>query len=179
MMNIKDSSLLDSPEKQQYYEESEVGKKLQKSESDCAHLLKQLEASRNAWRDMQILAKKNPFVKTITEDEIHTRRQTINAQAWHYKLCLANSLCPRQCQLFGSCWKWAGQSLGEKNMRHMMENNVLGSVCKPESDIVLRCVGRHVASLVEGVAALDSYGGASGMLDDDDPIDGLMSAGLQ
>ena len=166
LMN-EDASLLDSPEKRKFYQESQVGQQLQKAETDCAQLKKQLELSRQAWQDLQQLARKNPTLKTITDEEIRTRRNTISAQAWHYKLCLANSLCPRQCQMYGSCWKWAGQRLGEKNMRLMMENRVLESVCRAERDMILRCVGRHVASVVDGVSSLESYGGASCDLEED------------
>lgn len=161
--------LFDAPEKQRVYQESESGKKIQKAEKDCIQLQKQLELSRQAWQDLQELARKNPTLKTITEQDVRSKQQAIRAHAWQYKLCLANSLCPRQCQLYGSCWKFAGKTLGEKNMRAMMENRVLDSVCQPERDIILRCVGREVASAVNEMASLESYSGGS---DDDLNFDG-------
>ena len=41
-------------------------------------------------------------------------------------------------------------------MRAMLENRVLDGVCKPERDIILRCVGREVASAVHAVSSLES-----------------------
>lgn len=165
-----DNPLLDSPEKQKVYQASPSGKKIRKAETDCVQLQKQLELSQQAWRDLQEIARKNPNLKTITEEEVHSKQHAIRAHAWQYKLCLANSLCPRQCQLFGSCWKFAGKTLGEKNMRGMLENRVLDGVCQPERDIILRCVGREVASAVTAVSSLESGDDVAFGIEDD-PLD--------
>ena len=169
LLSVKDPSkmndnsyLLDSPAKRAHFHASLEGQQIIKAENDCAHLKKQLDASKEAWQDLQRTINKNPVLQdtAITEEEVNRKRQTINAHAWHYKLCLANSLCPRQCQMFGSCWKWAGQRLGDKNMRSMIEHQV--QICQPERDMILRCVGRHVASVVESISSVDD----SNLMDD-------------
>ena len=170
------NTLLDTPEKRKVYQESPSGKKIQKAENDCMQLQKQLELSQQAWRDLQELVKKNPILQTnnmVTEDEVRAKQQAIRVHAWQYKLCLANSLCPRQCQLYGNCWKFAKQTLGENNMRSMLQNRVLDTVCQPERDIVLRCVGREVASAVNSIASLESYSGGGGGIDYDDDNDSV------
>jgi len=130
-------------------------------QEECYHLQEELVAARKAWRraksSADALQQNEGKDEDITSDMQRQQaalqerqwRQKITVHSWKYRLCLANTLCPRQCQVYGNCWKYAVRALGPDAMKQMQQNRSLDAVCQAEREMVQRCVGRHIAGALE------------------------------
>ena len=147
-MNTPPDPTLASNEKVEQIKASDVGEQLRHLEEKCTPYLQKLEASKNSWR----AAKRAPYP---SETEINQKRAQIQADAWHYKFCIAGNVCANQCQVYSNCWKFADKALGEQNMRALAQNQALDSICRPEREMIERCLGRIVANAVETSFSLD------------------------
>lgn len=147
-------STIHSSEKRKLLEESLPAQQLHALENQCQPYLKKLEATKNSLR----ASKQAPYPN---KDEIQQKRAQIQADAWHYKFCIAGTLCPNQCQIYSSCWKFADKALGNEYMRRLAQNQALDTICRPEREMIERCIGRTVASNVDATFQLEPMGSSS------------------
>ncbi|CAB9498986.1 expressed unknown protein [Seminavis robusta] len=76
-------------------------------------------------------------------------RNELFASAWHYKFCLSHALCPRPTRVYNGCWQWAQKELGDEELHEMRKHRLLDTVCKPEREMMERCIGRLVSTVVQ------------------------------
>lgn len=129
-----------SPEQREFYENSPVGQHLKHCEDSCLELKEKLQGSWNAFREAR---------EERDKKETKRLKQQINTDAFMYNFCTLNTLCPNPMRLYVGCWRSAVELLGTKAMWEMLQSRSLPTVCKPEREVLQRCVGRLVSSSVE------------------------------
>jgi hypothetical protein len=128
-------------------------RELSRVESECDPYLDQVEAIRKkilkAEKEYHRQASANQKSTQQAQVAVQEARKQLAASTYYHKVCVISTLCPRPLEIYANCFRFAQKSMGDEALHNMSRQRFLDRVCKPEREILQRCIGRLVSSSVE------------------------------
>ena len=142
MDRIKVDDTLVSQEQQERFKKSVAGRRLQQCHETCSPFREKFEASSKALREAR---------DSGDEEMISTRYRQRQFDAFHYRYCQISTVCPGPTRVYANCWQYAKEQIGPDAMWELSKANQLEDICKPERELIVRCMGRLVSSSVDAL----------------------------